>query len=123
MSTRFRVGDDFAGCEYRNDRSAKKARQFFRNLLQGPLPKSDAIDLHGAVGSDQIIGGHVSDAVFVRSRIAVIIEESREGDAIFRAEVARVARVILRAGPERRALGSVGREKACEKGKCELTNR
>src|SRR5690348_6149992 len=122
MSTRFGVRDDFTRLEHGSDGPAKKTRKFLGNSLQGLLSKPDAIDFHSAVGSNQIISGHVGDAVVVRCGIAVIVQESWEADAVFGAEVTRVPRVILRNGPEGCAVGGVGLVEAFEKRKRELTN-
>jgi hypothetical protein len=123
VSAGFRIGDDLARFEDRRNRPAEIAREFPRDFLQGLLTKTNTIDLHRAIGRDQIESGHVRDAVLIRGGIAVVIDEGREGDAIFGAEVARITSVVLRDGPESGSIRSVGFEEALEKRKGELADR
>ena len=107
MSAGLRFRNHFPRLENGRDRPAQEARQILRHCFQSLFAKSDAIDLHRPVGSDQVKGGHVGEAVVIGRGIAVVIEKSREGDAVLGAEVARVSSAVLRDGSKCSAIGAV----------------
>ena len=64
-------------------------------------------NLNLAVGLYQEEGGDVGQAVLVRDRVAVLVEQQGEGAALLAGKVAGVAGIVLGDAPDARVAGAV----------------
>src|SRR6266571_4243070 len=121
-SSRFVGGHDLVGTEERRERNFFALGELGRNGFQILLVETHGADFDGAVRVDQEDRGYVGQAVSVGHRVAILVEDQREGHGVFPGKILGRAGIVLRDAEKRRAVVSVLFVEALEKRKRELAD-